>query len=111
GRLARKAAELLKELADGQRGEIEVEKQPFFLAVGLTKPHLPFAAPKKYWDLYDREAFRMPANAGIPPGYPAYAANLFAHELQAYSDIAGKKPAEFSEALNQRLLHGYAACV
>ena len=28
------------------------QEQPFFLKVGFVKPHLPFIAPKKYWDLY-----------------------------------------------------------
>ena len=27
---------------------------PFFITAGYTKPHLPFNAPKKYWDMYDR---------------------------------------------------------
>ena len=26
-----------------------------FLACGFWKPHLPFNAPKKYWDLYQRD--------------------------------------------------------
>ena len=34
-------------------------KQPFFLAVGFVKPHLPFCAPKKYWDLYDPSTFQF----------------------------------------------------
>ena len=38
------------------------EEKPFFLAVGFTKPHLPFVAPKKYWDLYTRDSFAMPGN-------------------------------------------------
>ncbi len=37
--------------------------EPFFLAVGFLKPHLPFCAPKKYWDWYDRKSFALPARS------------------------------------------------
>ena len=90
-------------------GEIAAAGEPFFLAVGFTKPHLPFVAPQKYWDLYDRSQFAMPDNRGLPPGYPDYAANLPAYEMKKYSDYEGEMPTDFSEELNQRLLHGYAA--
>ncbi len=91
-------------------GDLARDKKQFFFAVGFAKPHLPFVAPKKYWDLYQRSDFSMPSNRGIPPGYPPYAANLPAHELQKYSDVGGKIPTEFDDEMNQRLLHGYAAC-
>ena len=102
---AKKAAELLGELAQ--------KDKPFFLAVGFTKPHLPFNAPKKFWDLYEREDFSMPANTGMPPGYPEYAAELDAGEIRSYSDIPekGVLTTDFPEELNKRLLHGYHACV
>lgn len=106
--------------ADGSRaaaGANQIRKlakkdEPFFLAVGFTKPHLPFVAPKKYWDLYDRSSFSMPENLGIPPGYPKYASNERAGELRAYSDIpVNAATGAFPDALNKRLLHGYHACV
>jgi iduronate 2-sulfatase len=101
---AREGAARIHKLAKGGR--------PFFLAVGFTKPHLPFIAPKKYWDLYDRNQFKMPPNTGIPPGYPSYARNLNAGELRSYSDIPLKgTPADFPDALNRKLIHGYHACV
>ncbi len=106
--------------ADGNRARVAVDRlkalakedEPFFLAVGFTKPHLPFIAPQRYWDLYERESFGLPSNGGVPPGYPDYASGAQAGELRSYSDIPQKvSPTEFPPALNQRLLHGYFACV
>ena len=51
----------------------------------------------------------MPPNRGIPPGYPIHAANPSASEMKSYSDFEGNGPADFSDATNRRLLHGYAA--
>jgi len=45
GKLALKVIRDLKKLNQS--------KEPFFLTMGVSKPHLPFCAPKKYWDLYD----------------------------------------------------------
>jgi len=42
---------LMNQLKDGRK--------PFFLAIGFNKPHLPFVAPKKYWDLYKRGDFQI----------------------------------------------------
>ncbi|MEO0413918.1 MAG: endo-1,4-beta-xylanase, partial [Verrucomicrobiota bacterium] len=103
GKRAERAAQVLGELAG--------KKKPFFFAVGFNKPHLPCVAPKKYWDLYQRDEFKMPDNKGIPPGYPEYAANLPAYEMRSYCDYVGEMPTDFPEEMNQRLLHGYAACV
>ena len=47
GLIAEAAVEQLKQLHKGDK--------PFFFAVGFYKPHLPFCAPKKCWDLYDRD--------------------------------------------------------
>ncbi|MDF1812579.1 MAG: glycoside hydrolase family 3 N-terminal domain-containing protein [Verrucomicrobiales bacterium] len=104
GKRAKKASEILNELSSSR-------SKPFFMALGFSKPHLPFVAPAKYWDLYRREDFRMPPNPTIPPGYPTSAANLNADEMQKYSDFEGDSPSDFSSAMNKRLLHGFAAAV
>ena len=51
GKLSQMAIESLNRLAP--KAKNEEDKQPFFLSLGFRKPHLPFCAPKKYWDLYD----------------------------------------------------------
>jgi iduronate 2-sulfatase len=38
-----------------QLHDLKQSGKPFFIATGILKPHLPFNAPKKYWDLYDFE--------------------------------------------------------
>ena len=98
-------------VAANKIGELVAQKEPFFFAVGFTKPHLPFNAPKRYWDLYERDSFSMPENRSWPPGYPDEARNAKAGEMSKYSDYEGKSPVDFSDDLNKRLIHGYAACV
>lgn len=87
-------------------------EDPFFLAVGFSQPHLPFVAPKEFWDLYDRESFSMPENLGVPPGYPEYARNAKPGEMRSYADVPlGQDPKTFSDEMNKRLIHGYHASV
>ena len=46
--IAEKAIEFLSELSSDQ----------FFMTIGFRKPHLPFAAPKKFWEIYDNVEFQ-----------------------------------------------------
>ena len=80
--------------------------EPFFLAVGFLKPHLPFCSPKKYWDLYDRASFVVPALRTPPQGAPKYAPTSWG-ELRQYSDIPETGPVTDEQA--RTLIHGYYA--
>jgi arylsulfatase A-like enzyme len=84
------------------------KRQPFFLAVGFVKPHLPFVAPKKYWDLYDPAKIPGAVRDQLPDGAPAFAGHDNG-ELHAYSNIPTGNP--IPEALARQLRHGYYACV
>jgi iduronate 2-sulfatase len=57
---------LTANLAIKKLGEASKRGQPFFLGVGFFKPHLPFNAPKKYWDMYDEAAMPLTPSPGIP---------------------------------------------
>jgi iduronate 2-sulfatase len=86
----------------------EKPNEPFFLAVGFLKPHLPFCAPKKYWDLYDRRSFTVPTLHTAPEGAPKYAPSGWG-ELRQYSDIPDSGPLTDEQA--RTLIHGYHAAV
>ena len=82
--------------------------EKFFLAIGFRKPHLPFSAPKKYWDLYDRKTIKTPINSKYPKNAPEIATRSWL-ELEGYSDI--KKNKVISDQKVRELRHGYYACV
>ncbi|MGL4555107.1 MAG: sulfatase [Gemmataceae bacterium] len=100
GWTAGRAVELLK----GRRGKPE----PFFLAVGFVKPHLPFVAPKKYWDRYDPAKLPVADSSAAPKGAPPFAPQ-FGGELRAYDGIPESGPVP--EATARKLVHGYYAAV
>ena len=98
GMLADKAIEVL-----GQ-----VKEKPFFLAVGFYRPHLPFVAPKKYFDLYRPQNLPLASNPFPPKDVPQIALTDSA-ELRTYSDIPKLGPV--SDVQARGLIHAYYAAV
>ncbi len=100
----RMAAETMKRLqaAKARTG------QPFFIAAGFVRPHLPFCAPKKYWDLYDPAKLPMPAFEDLPAGSPKVAQKR-GGEIAAYKPVPEGPDAKYSTELKRRLIHGYYA--
>jgi iduronate 2-sulfatase len=88
------------------RAAKEKPGEPWFMGVGFLKPHLPFCAPKKYWDLYSPEAFPLPAQKELPAGAPEFAGHN-SGELRNYSDIPKVGPVDDAKA--RHLIHGYHA--
>jgi arylsulfatase A-like enzyme len=95
------------EFAVAQLRELSLRPQPFFLAVGFVKPHLPFVAPKKYWDLYDPQQIELAPNKFRPKGAPAYAV-LPGGELRNYYGIPRDS---IPDDLARQLKHGYYAAI
>ncbi len=83
-------------------------EQPLFLALGFTKPHLDFIAPKKYWDLYDRDKIQLAKQTSGPKGGAATGLHA-SFELRTRHGIPKKGP--IGDDLARTLLHGYYACV
>ena len=100
GAMTLRAVQVIQEYA--KQGE------PFFFAVGLLKPHLPFVAPKKYWDLYDRSTLKLATNTRYPKDSPSIAWSPY-HEARTFYGVPKDGP--ISETVQRELLHGYAACV
>ncbi len=81
--------------------------EPFFLAAGFLKPHLPFNAPGKYWKLYGEEEVNLADNPFPPRDAPARALHNWG-ELRNYFDVPRESP--LPDDMARRLVHGYYAC-
>jgi iduronate 2-sulfatase len=89
--------------------KLKKSDKPFFLSAGFISPHLPFNAPKKYWDLYDRNTIMQPENYNyIPVDAPKMSITNWP-EMRSYSNIP--KQGQVSDSLAIDLIHGYYATV
>ncbi len=86
----------------------QVKDKPFFLAVGFYRPHLPFVAPKKYYDLYRPQDLRLASHPYPPKDVPPIALTD-SFELRFYSDIP--KQGAISDEKARELIHGYYATI
>lgn len=100
-------------LALNKLNQLKQKDQPFYLALGYYRPHLPFVAPKKYWDLYDKDKLSLAKNPFLPKNSPVMAMNS-AYELTACYDLEWVKHPSVSklpEETARLLKHGYYASV
>jgi arylsulfatase A-like enzyme len=110
GAINNRGIELMQQMAADDR--------PFFLAVGYKKPHLPFAVPKKFFDLYDRNAFGLEVWQQAPEGADASFILMGNNEMRSYVPAPGPDgvvteypEGRFTDDQQRELLHGYYAAV
>lgn len=82
--------------------------KPIFFGFGMNKPHLPWIAPKKYWDLYDPKDIQLAAQTSAPAKGAAMGLHA-SFELRTFFDIP--KDAEISPEMALTLKHAYLACI
>jgi iduronate 2-sulfatase len=100
--------------ADGRVAATAIERlrgfkktgERFFLAAGFLKPHLPFCAPARYWDLHDPATLPL-ADTRVPPQAAPPFAPQFGNELRNYAGIPER--GDLPESLERSLVHGYYA--
>jgi iduronate 2-sulfatase len=129
GQVAERAIAALRRQKERQDATPAGSAPPIFLAVGFLKPHLPFIAPRKYWDLYDPDKLETAVNPGPPHDAPAAALAIEMDELRDTYPRDVRVPAPGSEATGReepyylpkagpltreqaiQLRRGYYACV
>jgi len=96
GRLAEKT------IAD--LGRLKAAGQPFFLACGFVRPHLPFYAPKKYWDLYDRAKIELAGHRQRPTDAPPGLKGSAEYRTYAHGEYQ-----DGTDEFHRMMRHGYYA--
>lgn len=99
GEVANKAISKLKTLKNSDK--------PFFMSVGFLRPHLPFCAPKKYWDLYPEGYVKPAENNFIPKNAPKRSIHN-SGELRQYTDIPD---GVVQDSMAYQLVRGYYAAL
>jgi len=106
GAIANQGIELLEKLTK--------KNQPFFLAIGFKRPHLPFVAPRKYWDLYNEEEMPLAVFRKMS-SHPCKVAYHSSPELRSYVtdtieyQLDKNNLLSLDEKFQKKLIHGYYA--
>ena len=104
----RVAAETINRLKAAKERRTQ-DGTPFFIATGFARPHLPFSAPKKYWDLYDPQKLPLAQHSELPKNSPK-AAHKRGGEIRNYFPVPDKNnPAKITDEIARQLIHGYYA--
>lgn len=103
----RVAAETKRRL-EAAKNRRDADGTPFFIVAGFARPHLPFSAPKKYWDLYDPGSLPMPEFEELPADSPAVA-HKRGGEISNYKPVPEQANAVYADSLKRKLIHGYYA--
>jgi len=107
GAIAKKGLELLD--------VVSKQDKPFFLAIGFKRPHLPFVAPKKYWDLYDPNKVPLAKYQEMALNDPKLGYHS-SNELRSYKSdtieyhLDKNNLLRLDKATQKRLIQGYYAC-
>lgn len=89
--------------------DLKLENKPFMMSIGFSKPHLPFVAPKKYWDLYDQTQINLPKLSQMPKNANDFTLRK-SGELTNYYGIPNKYDL-IEDSLTLSLRHAYYACI
>lgn len=102
------------ELAKKTLTRLAKQNKPFYMGLGYFRPHLPFAVPKKYWDLYDADKIPLAPNPNVPENAPNHTMNSM-YELRHYDHFnkIGHPQSDYkmNEDTARVLKHGYYASV
>ena len=92
--------------------KLKAQQKPFLLGVGFFKPHLPFNAPKKYWDLYDRSSIPSASDPFITQNvHPNSVGKMGEFYNYKLSDEKPTLDRSISDEYARKLIHGYYASI
>ena len=99
----------LAQVVEAQLADAARSDRPWFITMGLTKPHLPFISPTRYWDLYDHDAVPLAENPFPPVDAPPRAIHNWGELRHGYDLMPAEGPV--SDEVARHLVHGYLAAV